>query len=88
MYSPGYLLLFVVDLMDQCSDRPKNELVLLNLQERNSYGYELMEQAAASGIRGINPGTLYKTLRQMEPECCLRIDLAMSREVLLNLEGL
>ncbi len=51
--------------------RPRNWLVpviLLSLRELNSYGYELMERAAAFGFEAINPGTLYRTLRQMEKE--------------------
>jgi PadR family transcriptional regulator PadR len=51
--------------------RPKNWLVpviLLSLREWNSYGYELMERAAAFGFEAMNPGTLYRTLRQMEKE--------------------
>ena len=51
--------------------RPKNWLVpviLLSLREWNSYGYELMERASAFGFEAMNPGTLYRTLRQMEKE--------------------
>ena len=51
--------------------RPRNWLVpviLLSLREWNSYGYELMERAAAFGFEAMNPGTLYRTLRQMERE--------------------
>src|SRR3954468_11433032 len=51
--------------------RPKNFLVpviLLSLREWNSYGYELMERATAFGFEALNPGTLYRTLRQMEKE--------------------
>src|SRR5918911_1297056 len=49
--------------------RPRNWLVpviLLSLREWNSYGYELMERASAFGFEAMNPGTLYRTLRQME----------------------
>ena len=49
--------------------RPRNFLVpviLLTLREWNSYGYELMERTAAFGFEAMNPGTLYRTLRQME----------------------
>jgi PadR family transcriptional regulator, regulatory protein PadR len=49
--------------------RPKNWLVpviLLSLRRWNSYGYKLMEQAAAFGFVAMNPGTLYRTLRHME----------------------
>ena len=51
--------------------RPRNWLVpviLLTLRELNSYGYELMERTAAFGFEAMNPGTLYRTLRQMEKE--------------------
>jgi PadR family transcriptional regulator, regulatory protein PadR len=51
--------------------RPRNWLVpvlLLALREWNSYGYELMERAAAFGFETMNPGTLYRTLRRMEKE--------------------
>ncbi len=49
--------------------RPRNWLVpvvLVTLREWNSYGYELMGRAAAFGFEATNPGTLYRTLRQME----------------------
>ena len=48
---------------------PRNWLVpvvLLSIREWNSYGYELMERASAFGFEAMNPGTLYRTLRQME----------------------
>ena len=51
--------------------RPRNWLVpviLLSLQDWNSYGYELMERASAFGFEAMNPGTLYRTLRQMEKD--------------------
>ena len=50
---------------------PRNWLVpviLLSLRDWNSYGYELRERAAAFGFEAMNPGTLYRTLRQMEKE--------------------
>jgi PadR family transcriptional regulator, regulatory protein PadR len=49
--------------------RPRNWLVpviLLSLRQWNSYGYKLLEQAAAFGFVAMNPGTLYRTLRHME----------------------
>jgi PadR family transcriptional regulator, regulatory protein PadR len=49
--------------------RPRNWLVpvmLLSLQQWNSYGYELMERAADFGFGAMNPGTMYRTLRHME----------------------
>ena len=51
--------------------RPRNWLVpviLLSLREWNSYGYELMERASGFGFEAMNPGTLYRTLRQMEKD--------------------
>lgn len=50
---------------------PKNWLtavLLLQLRELNSYGYDLLEKAAAFGFAALNPGTLYRVLRQMEKE--------------------
>ena len=50
---------------------PRNWLVpviLLTLRECTSYGYKLMEQAAAFGFVTMNPGTLYRTLRHMEKD--------------------
>lgn len=49
--------------------RPRNWLepvILVSLREWNSYGYELMERAAAFGFEAMNPGTMYRTLRHME----------------------
>jgi PadR family transcriptional regulator PadR len=49
--------------------RPQNLLVpvlLMALRQWNSYGYELMEKTATFWEGAINPGTLYRTLRQME----------------------
>lgn len=51
--------------------RPRNWLVpviLVTLRQWNSYGYKLMEQAAALGFGALNPGTLYRTLRHMEKD--------------------
>ncbi len=51
--------------------RPRNWLVpvtLLTLRECTSYGYKLMEQAAQFGFEAMNPGTYYRTLRQMEKD--------------------
>src|ERR687885_1272433 len=49
--------------------RPKNWLepvILLTLREWNSYGYELMKRTASFGFEAMNPGTMYRTLREME----------------------
>lgn len=43
-------------------------VLLLMLREWSSYGYELMEKMAAFGLAAMNPGTVYRTLRQMEKD--------------------
>jgi PadR family transcriptional regulator PadR len=44
-------------------------VVLVVLQEESSYGYEIMERLAREfGFEQISPGTIYRTLRQMEKE--------------------
>jgi PadR family transcriptional regulator, regulatory protein PadR len=53
----------------------KNWLVpvlLVMLREWSSYGYELMEKLAAFGFSAMNPGTFYRTLRQMEKDGMVR----------------
>ncbi len=62
--------------------RPRNWLVpviLLALREWNSYGYELMERASAFGFEAMNPGTLYRTLRQMEKDGVVKSSWETSR---------
>src|SRR5436309_16117165 len=49
----------------------KNWLVpvlLLMLRQWSSYGYELMEKMSTFGLATMNPGTFYRTLRQMEKD--------------------
>ena len=56
---------------DKIEGWPRNWLVtviLLTLRECTSYGYKLMEHAAAFGFEAMNPGTLYRTLRNMEKD--------------------
>ena len=51
--------------------RPRNWLIaaaLVALREESSYGYELMERLENLGFGEVNPGTLYRKLRQMERE--------------------
>jgi len=44
-------------------------VVLVVLQEESSYGYEIMKRLTkAFSFERINPGTIYRTLRQMEKE--------------------
>ena len=49
----------------------KNWLVpvlLLMLRQWSSYGYALMEKMSTFGLAAMNPGTFYRTLRQMEKD--------------------
>ncbi len=51
--------------------RPRNWLVpviLLELREWNTYGYDLMRRAAALGFEAMNTSTFYRTLRRMEED--------------------
>ena len=62
--------------------RPRNWLVpviLVTLREWNSYGYELMERLTAFGFETMNPGTLYRTLRQMEKDGVVKSDWETSQ---------
>lgn len=43
-------------------------VLLLMLRGWSSYGYELMEKLTAFGLATMNPGTFYRTLRQMEKD--------------------
>ena len=44
-------------------------ITLVLLEEESSYGYELMEHMEEEfGFEQINPGSVYRTLRQMENE--------------------
>src|SRR4028118_2291042 len=56
---------------DRIEVRPRNWLapvILLTLRESASYGYELMERTAKFGFEAMNPGTYYRTLRNMEKD--------------------
>ncbi len=43
-------------------------ILLLMLRQWSSYGYELMEKMSKFGLAAMNPGTFYRTLRQMEKD--------------------
>ncbi len=43
-------------------------ILLLMLKQWHSYGYELMEKLGTFGFTMMNPGTFYRTLRQMEKD--------------------
>ncbi|MBV9712710.1 MAG: poly-beta-hydroxybutyrate-responsive repressor [Ktedonobacteraceae bacterium] len=47
-------------------------ILLLMLKQWHSYGYELMEKMATFGFTMMNPGTFYRTLRQMEKDGMVR----------------
>src|SRR5204863_7351066 len=38
------------------------------LRQWSYYGYELMEKMTQFGLSAVNPGTFYRTLRQMEKD--------------------
>jgi PadR family transcriptional regulator PadR len=62
--------------------RPRNWLVpviLVTLREWNSYGYELIERVTRFGFDAMNPGTLYRTLRNMEKEGLCRSEWDTSK---------
>ena len=64
--------------------RPRNWLIAAALvmlrAEESSYGYELMELLEDGGFGQINPGTLYRKLRQMEREGLCRSEWETSEE--------
>jgi len=43
-------------------------VILLLLRDWSSYGYDLMERMAAFGFAAMNPGSLYRVLRQLEKD--------------------
>lgn len=43
-------------------------ILLLMLRQWSSYGYALMEKMSTFGLAAMNPGTFYRTLRQMEKD--------------------
>ena len=49
-------------------------MALVILRYESSPGYELMERLEEFGFEQINPGTLYRTLRQMENEGLCKSD--------------
>lgn len=53
----------------ETSAQPRNWLqpfLLLSLQQWQSHGYELMQRLAVYGFESIDPGSVYRTLRQLE----------------------
>lgn len=51
--------------------QPRNWLqpfLLLSLQQWQSYGYELMQRLAVFGFEAIDPGSVYRSLRQLEKD--------------------
>jgi PadR family transcriptional regulator, regulatory protein PadR len=55
-------------------------IVLVLLEEENSHGYELMRRMEEEfGFEQINPGSVYRTLRQMENEGLCRSEWEVPR---------
>jgi poly-beta-hydroxybutyrate-responsive repressor len=57
--------------------QPRNWLqpfLLLCLQQWQSYGYELMRRLALFGFEATDPGSVYRTLRQLEKDGLVRSD--------------
>ena len=50
---------------------PRNYLrasLLLLIAEKPAHGYDLLEQIAELGLKNVDPGGLYRTLRRMEQD--------------------
>jgi poly-beta-hydroxybutyrate-responsive repressor len=63
--------------------RPRNWLqpfLLLCLQQWQSYGYDLMRRLALFGFEATGPGSVYRTLRQLEKEGLVRSDWDTSQQ--------
>jgi len=61
----------------EANARPRNWLqpfLLVALEHWQSYGYELMQRLAMFGFEGMDPGSVYRTLRQLEHEGLVRSD--------------
>lgn len=53
----------------EASAQPRNWLqpfLLLSLQQWQGHGYELMQRLAVYGFESTDPGSVYRTLRQLE----------------------
>lgn len=62
--------------------QPRNWLqpfLLLTLDRWQAHGYELIRQMAVFGFEAIDPGSVYRTLRQLEKEGLVRSDWDTSR---------
>ena len=46
--------------------------LLLLLREQSAHGYELLERVGPLGFDGSDPGGLYRTLRKLEQEGCVK----------------
>ncbi len=57
--------------------QPRNWLqpfLLLSLQQWQSYGYELIQRLAMFGFAALDPGSVYRALRQLEKDGLVRSD--------------
>jgi PadR family transcriptional regulator PadR len=53
----------------EASTQPRNWLqpfLLLSIQQWQSHGYELMQRLSVFGFEAMDPGSVYRTLRQLE----------------------
>jgi poly-beta-hydroxybutyrate-responsive repressor len=60
--------------------KPRNWLqpfLLLALQQWQSHGYELMQRLALFGFEALDPGSVYRTLRQLERDGLVSSDWDM-----------
>jgi poly-beta-hydroxybutyrate-responsive repressor len=60
--------------------KPRNWLqpfLLLALQQWQSHGYELMHRLTLFGFEALDPGSVYRTLRQLERDGLVRSDWDM-----------
>lgn len=57
--------------------QPRNWLqpfLLLSLQQWQSYGYELIQRLSLFGFAALDPGSVYRALRQLEKDGLVRSD--------------
>lgn len=61
----------------EANTRPRNWLqpfLLLALQQWQSYGYELMQRLSLFGFATVDPGSVYRALRQLERDGLVHSD--------------
>jgi poly-beta-hydroxybutyrate-responsive repressor len=61
----------------EANAQPRNWLqpfLLLSLQQWQSYGYELIQRLTLFGFEALDPGSVYRALRQLEKDGLVRSD--------------